>query len=297
MDRLAEMKYIFSILLSIGFVGCGKKSENSADGQTVPGGNQSANNAKRGTPNKQAQSPKTGDDKLLKRLPEAGSWVLHKFALNVDAKGVNGEEVKLNVGGSLKVSLLETKVIKGKRCRPIETEIVIQIEKSNLPNGDQEQFQQMREKLKDMKTIIQFLFDEIGLESHENPLKSLVAIKVGMGMQNGKVEVKEIPGVRDFLGLVAPETKNKAKKLEEKEVATKLGKLICSGDMRRVELKTEVVDELAITLEVRRHESVPFGMVSTLATLKGKDGETLATLTLTVQEVGKGAVSQLPKPE
>jgi len=289
------------VLLGIVLVGCGKdvrpvEKADKPDGNPKEGGSiPSSEGKKKGPANTKPESSGKGGEEFLNRLPKAGAWVLHEIELNVELKDDDGKELAFKASGTVKIASLDTEIIEGNRCRAIETELKLQIDKlGTAPEAEQEKFQQLRKNLKDMPPIVlNFKFDEVGLQKHENPLKNLVSLKAVL--PDGQVQ--EIPNALVFVGMISPGLKDKAKILEVKEIETKLGKLKCSGDVRNVDLNLGLGEGLVTSLEVLRHESVPFGMVSTLATLKGKDDKTIATLTLKVKEVGKGAVSKLPKSE
>ena len=306
------MKAFFSIFLGLMVVGCGKDSEstdqskNRADGQKGSSKESSANNTGKENTNTEPKKPaeKSNPESSI-RLPEAGAWVLHKMVINVVSKDDKGEEKEAKVSGSFKVSSLGSKVIKGKRCRGVEIELKIQLDKLDFVLESQRE--QSKKKFADFTKnnpfIINFMFDEKALQTNENPLQSLVFMKMAM-----LGEVGEVPlALLGSQGIVpAPDSRDKAKNLEVKVIKTKLGDLECSGDIRGVDFPfvsptNQSGDKSALSLEVWRNDSVPFGMVSTLATLKatlkGLPGETQATMSLIVQEVGKGAVSQMPKPE
>lgn len=294
------MKFLFPMFLGFLIVGCGKdfrpvdQADKLGDNQKEAGPNQPTGETKKEAANTKPESSGKGGEEFLNRLPKAGAWVLHEIELNVELKDDEGKELAFKASGTVKIASLDTEIIEGKRCRAIETELKLQIDKLEMPEAEQEKFQQLRKNLKDMPPIVlNFKFDEVGLQKHENPLKNLVSLKAVL--PDGQVQ--EIPNALVFVGMISPGLKDKAKILEVKEIETKLGKLKCSGDVRNVDLNLGLGEGLVTSLEVLRHESVPFGMVSTLATLKGKDDKTIATLTLKVKEVGKGAVSKLPKSE
>tara|TARA_B110000438_G_scaffold6949_1_gene6849 strand:+ start:892 stop:1776 length:885 start_codon:yes stop_codon:yes gene_type:complete len=294
------MKQILLMIGLVALVGCGKDSRpaENADkrvGNKKEGGeNPSSEETKKGAANAKLESTGKGGEEYLNRLPEAGTWVLHELAINLEFKDDEGKERRFKFSGTVKIASLDTEFIKGKRCRAIEieTELKMQTDKAGGPEAEQEKIQQLFGNLKNMPPfVLNFTFDEVGLQKQEDPFQSFVAIRVAVG---GLVQELPIPLGKGF---IAPELKDKAKKLELKEIETKLGKLKCTGDVRNVDINRGLGEKSVISLEVRRHESVPFGMVSTLATLKGKDDKTIATLTLKVKEVGKGAVSKLPKSE
>jgi hypothetical protein len=280
-------------MIVVALVGCGKDSRpaENADkhfGNKKEGGaNSSSKETKKGAANAKPEPTSKEGPEYLNRLPEAGAWVLHKWKVYGADKNEKGEAEEVKFTGSIKVSSLESEIIKGKRCRGVEMEL--KVEKMELPKGQKFAEPEDLKKLSELELILNFWFDENGLKMGEDPFKNLVSASI---LANG--QVLDFPNVlTEALG--ASETKDKAKRLEIKEIETKLGKMKCSGDVRK--LIIGLGNGMPMTLEVRRHESVPFGMVSTLATVKGgKDGE-IMTVSFDVQEVGKGAVSKLPKSE
>lgn len=222
-------------------------------------------------------------DGLIFQLPKDGTWV----QFNTDGSEIDGRDGdKEEFGGTITVSSVGTKTVKGEKCRWIEIRHTWQ--KSTRGDTD------------DRVRILKCLIPEKHLGRGKTPSKHVVrGWRVGYLGSKGKGRphgVRRSDGSMDFGqpgGMILGGPLKNSKKLKAKSISTKLGKFQCKGLTGTFDVKLGK-RTAPYTLTVWLNEKVPFGVVRFKMVGKEPDGDVI-TFSGTVLAKGTRAESELPK--
>ena len=212
-------------------------------------------------------------DGLLYQLPKDGMWV--EYDLTQVKIGPDGREFMGT--GLFRMSSVGAAVENGEKCRWIEMDF-------QLKEGEREE-----------RVIAKVLIPEKHLQAGQKPVDNIVRGWIKRGNRETKQLTEREYGPMPVI-LAGP--LNDEQKLKPTVLKSKLGELKCPGVTGTTVLK-EGDHEIGVTLEIRRHEKSPFGVVWAKVTMTEDRQARRArgVLTFSLRSIGNTALSELPKHE
>lgn len=210
-------------------------------------------------------------DGLLYQLPEDGAWASFDLTLTFNPDRDNERTLE----GWMKMSSVGTATENGEPCRWIEIKLTFN-------DGNQ-----------DRTLISKVLIPKEQLAEGKSPLEHIVR---GWFKQPDDSEPQEINTEnlnRTSLPVLLSGPLQDAEKLASAPVKSELGELECEG-IRGSTTYRQGDNANTATLEVRKHEKAPFGVVSCRIENKINENNRV-TATLTLSGHGTTALSDLPK--